>query len=222
MNNFSKEMHTLRKLSNNPRIVVTDLPAHRYVYDQLGMVSKDTIAPITEYWSMIAMLLSDKYHFSRIFCVKLKELNDELFDLRKHYNRQHELAKTKDDIVFLNAMQQERELQLKEEIDKFEQLLQIVREKSGRSIKGRLKTKSRIALAKQISITSILKRFGKEVKNKFTKCPYHDESTPSCAIYEKQNAYWSYCCNRGGDNISLVRALTGCSFIEAINKLVPK
>jgi DNA primase len=50
-------------------------------------------------------------------------------------------------------------------------------------------------------------------------CPLHTEKTASLHIYKENNTWHCFGCGEGGDSISLYRAISGCSFIEAINFL---
>ena len=44
-----------------------------------------------------------------------------------------------------------------------------------------------------------------------TFCFSHPEDTPSLHVYDTQNRWWAYCCGVGGDTISLVAGVFGCS-----------
>ncbi len=52
-----------------------------------------------------------------------------------------------------------------------------------------------------------------------TKCPFHDENTPSFAIYPDTNSYYCFGCMKSGDVITFVREMEGCSFREAVTLL---
>lgn len=47
-------------------------------------------------------------------------------------------------------------------------------------------------------------------------CPLHKEKTPSFFIYLKNNSFYCYGCQVGGDIINLTRQLHGIGFVEAV------
>lgn len=47
-------------------------------------------------------------------------------------------------------------------------------------------------------------------------CPFHQEKTPSCALYEDTNSYYCFSCQASGDHISFVQKTQGVGFKEAL------
>lgn len=79
---------------------------------------------------------------------------------------------------------------------------------------------------KKISISSYLQDRGLEVKGKrgsktFFSSPFSEDSTPSFVVYEGTNTFYDFSVSGGfgGDILSLVQKLEGCSFMEAIEHL---
>ena len=51
-------------------------------------------------------------------------------------------------------------------------------------------------------------------------CPMHEERTPSCKIYTRDNSFWCFGCNKGGDTIAFVMARDGVDFVAAVKQLI--
>jgi len=51
-------------------------------------------------------------------------------------------------------------------------------------------------------------------------CPLHKERTPSFTIYQNDNRWHCFGCNRHGDIINLIQELMGLSFLEAVRYLL--
>lgn len=220
MNNFSDEIRLVRKLTNNPHLVISDLPAHSYTYDAVDGLVRIPSA-VTEYWVNLAMMLSDKKSFKKIFKDKLKELGSDLYELRKNFIKDYGNCTNKAEKLLVESSHKIREGYLLSRIEEFEILLQVVTEKNGKSIDLKMQMRELIEKAKAIPITTVLSMLGIAIDKHFIKCPNHDEGTPSCRIYENQNRYWSYCCNSGGDSISLVQTVTGKNFRDTLRFLLP-
>lgn len=47
-------------------------------------------------------------------------------------------------------------------------------------------------------------------------CPFHTEKSPSFTIYLKDNSYYCFGCNKGGDVINFLQSLHKISFKEAL------
>lgn len=47
-------------------------------------------------------------------------------------------------------------------------------------------------------------------------CCFHQEDTPSLALYPSTSSYFCYGCQKHGDIFNLVEEVLGCSFKEAI------
>lgn len=56
-------------------------------------------------------------------------------------------------------------------------------------------------------------------KERFCSCPFHLEKTPSCKINDGRMAYYCHGCGESGDHYSLLMFATGCTFIEAVERL---
>lgn len=50
-------------------------------------------------------------------------------------------------------------------------------------------------------------------------CPFHQEDTPSFAIYTNTNTYHCFGCQESGDAISFYMKSNNCSFQEALERL---
>lgn len=75
-----------------------------------------------------------------------------------------------------------------------------------------------IERAKQIPITNFL-----EVsRGGFAKCPFHNETVGSLKVYEKQNTWYCFSCNAGGDIIEYCIRTRKIRFLEAVKFLLNK
>ena len=50
-------------------------------------------------------------------------------------------------------------------------------------------------------------------------CPLHDERTPSCKIYPRNNTWWCFGCNQGSSTIDLVMKRDEIDFVTAVKQL---
>ena len=75
--------------------------------------------------------------------------------------------------------------------------------------------------AKEVPITEFCNRRGIKVKNNLVKCPSpnHEDRTPSCCIYPRENRYYCHGCKANGDVIDFVQKEMGCGYREAIECL---
>ncbi len=64
-----------------------------------------------------------------------------------------------------------------------------------------------------------LKKVGKNYKG---RCPFHEEENASFTVNPSKNLWNCFGCSKGGDVIELVKLLDGCTFPEAVAKLLPK
>lgn len=55
--------------------------------------------------------------------------------------------------------------------------------------------------------------------NWFTKCPKHDDKTPSLCIYPEQNTYHCFSCGRHGNLLTWIMDYEDKSFIDALQKV---
>jgi hypothetical protein len=70
-------------------------------------------------------------------------------------------------------------------------------------------------------IQDILKQKFQRSDNKLIGlCPLHKEKSPSFYIYTKNNSFYCYGCQAGGDAINLMRQLHDFSFVQAVRYLV--
>lgn len=53
-------------------------------------------------------------------------------------------------------------------------------------------------------------------KATLVKCCFHDEDTPSLALYPSTSSYFCFGCQQHGDIFNLVEGVLGCSFKEAL------
>ncbi len=64
-----------------------------------------------------------------------------------------------------------------------------------------------------------LKRVGRRLVG---LCPFHSESTPSFSVNAEEGLYYCFGCQVRGDAITFVRAIEGCSFVEAVERLAAR
>ena len=57
-------------------------------------------------------------------------------------------------------------------------------------------------------------------KAKKALCVWHNDTDPSLHYYPKTNTVYCFSCGKYGDSIDVYRAQTGCTFTEALKKLV--
>lgn len=68
-------------------------------------------------------------------------------------------------------------------------------------------------------ITETITREGIHVKQNKAHCPFHEDDTPSLMVYPKNNSWYCYGCNIGGDAIEFIRRHRGLSYKQAISHL---
>ena len=51
------------------------------------------------------------------------------------------------------------------------------------------------------------------------RCPFHEEETPSCVVYDDDRGFYCYGCEAGGDVIKFIMLLDQCDFQEACLEL---
>ncbi|MDA8291907.1 MAG: DNA primase, partial [Actinomycetota bacterium] len=64
-----------------------------------------------------------------------------------------------------------------------------------------------------------LKRVGKRFVG---LCPFHSEKSGSFSVNGEQGLYYCFGCQASGDAISFVRAVEGCDFVEAVERLAAR
>jgi hypothetical protein len=108
-------------------------------------------------------------------------------------------------------------LKIDNHIRRLKRLLLVIKNKSN---KGRINNE-KIQQALNIPIQDILdQKFSKSGSKLRGLCPLHDEKTPSFFIYLKNNSFYCYGCQAGGDIINLIRKLHNYSFVEAVRYLI--
>lgn len=90
---------------------------------------------------------------------------------------------------------------------------QPIYEKTERKFSG---DTSEIARAKSYPIPELVK-FSRDHK---ACCIWHNESTPSLHYYKANNTVYCFGCGKHGDAIDVYRQVHGCSFVDALKKLV--
>ncbi|NJO89066.1 MAG: hypothetical protein HC831_08990 [Chloroflexia bacterium] len=71
----------------------------------------------------------------------------------------------------------------------------------------------------RLPIFTVLSKYSlKPGKNNHIRCPFHDDSTPSCKIYPETGTYHCFGCGKTGDQIQWIQDKEGCSQHEAILK----
>ncbi len=53
-------------------------------------------------------------------------------------------------------------------------------------------------------------------------CPFHSEKTPSFSVNAVEGLYYCFGCQVSGDAITFLRAIEGCSFVEAVERLAAR
>lgn len=82
-----------------------------------------------------------------------------------------------------------------------------------------------IETAKEKKISDICENLGFERFARFGEnfkccCPFHEDVDPSFTIYDKNNSFYCFGCNKGGDVIEFIMEYYGVNFIEAIKILI--
>jgi DNA primase len=78
----------------------------------------------------------------------------------------------------------------------------------------------------QVYLEDIVRGYGVDLVGRGKRleghCPFpgHEDGTPSFNVYTKTQRYMCYGCDRGGDVIDFVRAMSGCSFLQACERLL--
>lgn len=63
-----------------------------------------------------------------------------------------------------------------------------------------------------------LKRSGRTLMG---LCPFHNEKTPSFAVYPDTQSFYCFGCGAAGDAINFVRKINNLSYVEAVKQLRP-
>lgn len=78
-------------------------------------------------------------------------------------------------------------------------------------------TDADIARAKEVPIQTILEMS----RNRFAKCPFHNDRHPSFHVYPDNHGY-CFSCHQSGDVIDIAQEINGMSFKEAVKWLLHK
>ena len=74
----------------------------------------------------------------------------------------------------------------------------------------------------RLVIEEALSHFGVEVPSRgrdpvMIRCPWHQDRSPSLAVYRRQERAWCYGCQKGGDVLDVTALFLRCTGREAIN-----
>jgi len=84
-------------------------------------------------------------------------------------------------------------------------------------------TDTDIARAKEVPIESLyVGKLNRQGSRATGQCPFHIEKTGSFMIYIKQNTFYCYGCNAGGDVIEYIMQSSKCNFLQAVKLLINK
>lgn len=160
-----------------------------------------------------------------IFTVKMTELMEERE--RIHLAIRRRLAAIKNSISDEASRQIQKnllEILNRSHIEKINrhikwlERLQFIAQK--RKIKGGV-TDEEIQHALATPIQDVLKqKFQKSGNKLIGLCPFHKEKTPSFYIYTRNNSFYCYGCQTGGDAINLIRKLHNLNFVQAVKCLI--
>lgn len=76
--------------------------------------------------------------------------------------------------------------------------------------------KSRVDITEVIGRWVELRRSGGTLKG---RCPFHDDRSPSFAVYPEDSRWWCFACSEGGDIITFIQKILNYSFREAVAEL---
>lgn len=84
------------------------------------------------------------------------------------------------------------------------------------------KTKKTLIL-EQVSIIDVMEYYGIDISGDKIVCPLpsHSDNIASFVIYKETNSFFCFGCNASSNVIDFVMAMDNCSFVEAIDKLMP-
>ena len=78
-------------------------------------------------------------------------------------------------------------------------------------------------IKKEVDIVTLFEHFGirlqKKGKSWISKCPWHDDKSPSLSVDKEKGLYNCFGCGESGDVFSLVQKMKGCDFKEALQFL---
>ena len=77
--------------------------------------------------------------------------------------------------------------------------------------------------AREASILEVVEKYVGPLRHKgkcwMCSCPFHDDNSPSFAVYPHTNSFYCFGCAKSGDVITFVQEMEGCSFREAVASL---
>src|SRR5580700_694444 len=79
--------------------------------------------------------------------------------------------------------------------------------------------RARTDIAALIGEHTALKRVGRRFVG---LCPFHGERTASFSVNAEEGLYYCFGCQASGDAITFVRAMEGCDFAEAVERLAAR
>ena len=119
------------------------------------------------------------------------------------------------DIVYVNPLKEGRERRIKRNYYYLSALKPTAKETNGKI------TEADIARAKAVPIESLYTgTLCKKGSTLVGKCEFHRERTGSLTIYTRENRWWCFGENIGGDSVDYVLKRDGGTFIEAVKKLI--
>lgn len=78
----------------------------------------------------------------------------------------------------------------------------------------------KVETARQVPIEAFYRGKLRKVDRRLTGlCPFHQDTHPSFSIYTKDNSWYCFGCQRGGDAIDFIMQLEGLDFKSAVRRL---
>lgn len=78
-------------------------------------------------------------------------------------------------------------------------------------------------LLARVDLAEVIESYGVTLKKKGRElvacCPFHSESTPSFTVTPEKQRFYCFGCQAGGDALTFVQEITGCTFGEAMEAL---
>ena len=82
-------------------------------------------------------------------------------------------------------------------------------------------TQAQIEMAKQVPIQDIFEGRLRQMGSRYVAtCPFHKEKTASFTIFEEDNNFYCFGCNKHGDVIDYYMKLNDCEFPVAVGRLL--
>ena len=90
-----------------------------------------------------------------------------------------------------------------------------------KSRSGEREFKEKILLAKQVPIEQLMSVPCKQrsEQRETYLCPFHTEKTPSFVVFKKDNHFYCFGCNTGGDSIEFFMRTMDCDFKQAVDRM---